>query len=61
MRRRLCVLATLLLPAPAWGQQAPSKPAFTFEEVMIPVRDGVHLQTVILTPTDRTGPTATSS
>ena len=29
---------------------------FTYQEVMIPVRDGVHLQTVILTPVDQTGP-----
>src|SRR5580700_9075293 len=37
-------------PAPA------SKPLFTFQEVMIPVRDGIHLQTVILTPVDQQGP-----
>jgi putative CocE/NonD family hydrolase len=36
--------------------QQPSKPLFKLEEVMIPVRDGVHLQTVILTPLDHTGP-----
>jgi putative CocE/NonD family hydrolase len=30
--------------------------AFTLHEVMIPVRDGVHLQTVILTPLNQTGP-----
>jgi putative CocE/NonD family hydrolase len=29
---------------------------FTLEEVMIPVRDGVHLQTAILTPVGQTGP-----
>ncbi len=29
---------------------------FTLREVMIPVRDGVHLQTVILTPVNQTGP-----
>ena len=44
--------ATVLLAAPARGQQAP----FTHQEVMIPVRDGVHLQTAILTPTNKTGP-----
>jgi putative CocE/NonD family hydrolase len=31
-------------PAPA------AKPIFTLQEVMVPVRDGIHLQTVILTP-----------
>ncbi len=36
-------------------QPAP-KPIFKREEVMIPVRDGVRLQTVILTPVDQTGP-----
>jgi putative CocE/NonD family hydrolase len=29
---------------------------FTLQEVMIPVRDGVHLQTVILTPIHQAGP-----
>src|SRR4029077_13293358 len=38
------------------NQQAPPKPIFKFEEVMIPVRDGVHLQTVILLPVDQHGP-----
>jgi uncharacterized protein len=36
--------------------QQPSKPLFKLDAVMIPVRDGVHLQTVILTPLDQTGP-----
>ena len=35
---------------------APEPPAFTLKEVMIPVRDGVHLQTVILTPINQSGP-----
>ncbi|HEV2749624.1 MAG TPA: CocE/NonD family hydrolase [Gemmatimonadales bacterium] len=55
MRHRFPVVA-LLLAANAPAQQPTSQPAFTFQEVMIPVRDGVHLQTVILTPTDKTGP-----
>ena len=29
---------------------------FTYQEVMIPVRDGVHLQTVILAPVNQSGP-----
>ncbi len=37
------------------NSQAPPKPIFTLKEVMIPVRDGVHLQTVILTPIDQQG------
>src|SRR5205823_9474462 len=38
--------------------QQPSPPAspVTFREVMIPVRDGAHLQTVILTPVNQSGP-----
>jgi uncharacterized protein len=38
------------------NQQAPPKPIVKFEEVMIPVRDGVRLQTVILSPVDQHGP-----
>ena len=38
------------------SSQPPPKPIFTLQEVMIPVRDGVHLQTVILTPVDQQGP-----
>jgi uncharacterized protein len=38
------------------SSKAPAKPIFTLQEVMIPVRDGVHLQTVILTPVDQQGP-----
>src|SRR5437016_784419 len=56
MRHRLSVVAALLVAANAPAQQARPQPAFTFQEVMIPVRDGVHLQTAILTPTDKTGP-----
>jgi len=34
----------------------PSKPLYKLQEVMVSVRDGVHLQTAILTPVDQTGP-----
>jgi putative CocE/NonD family hydrolase len=57
LQYRLCIIATLLLAVTGQAQQPPaSKPLFTFQEVMIPVRDGLHLQTVILTPIDRPGP-----
>ena len=46
----------LCISGAAHAQQAAAPPVFTFQEVMIPVRDGVHLQTVILTPVDRPGP-----
>ena len=35
---------------------AAQQPAFTYRKVMIPVRDGVKLETVILTPTSAAGP-----
>ena len=37
-------------------QQSPAKPIFKLQEAMIPVRDGVHLQTAILIPVDQHGP-----
>jgi putative CocE/NonD family hydrolase len=43
----------------AAGQEVQAPPAqaiFQYQEVMVPVRDGVHLQTVILTPTNATKP-----
>jgi putative CocE/NonD family hydrolase len=45
-----------MVAANLYAQQAPPQPVFKLEEVMIPVRDGVRLQTVILTPVDRPGP-----
>ena len=38
------------------SSQTSLKPVFKLQEVMIPVRDGVHLQTAILTPVDQSGP-----
>ena len=62
-RRHLCFLISLLLAVHSAAQQ-PSvpqaqttpKPLFKLQEVMIPVRDGVHLQTAILTPINQPGP-----
>jgi uncharacterized protein len=54
MRRRLLVLAFVLSAPGLYAQQSSS--LFTFQEVMIPVRDGVHLQTVIMAPANQTGP-----
>jgi putative CocE/NonD family hydrolase len=56
MRKSLCFVVALLLPVPARAQQPPSPPAFTFQEVMIPMRDGIRLQTVILTPSNASAP-----
>ena len=47
--------ALLLLDVHAASAQQPSAgPVFTLEEVMIPMRDGAHLQTVIMRPAGRT-------
>ena len=46
----------LNLPAQQSTPSAPGKPLFNLQEVMIPVRDGVRLQTVILAPVDQPGP-----
>jgi putative CocE/NonD family hydrolase len=53
----LAVALTLLLIASAFPQEKPAPaPLFDLREVMIPVRDGVHLQTVILTPVNQKEP-----
>src|SRR5271155_2350804 len=52
----LPLLFAISATAPQTPQQPDSKPLFKLQEVMIPVRDGVHLQTVILTPVDQQGP-----
>ncbi len=48
----------IVIPAAAQqnSPQPAAKPIFKLQEVMIPVRDGVHLQTAILTPVDQQGP-----
>jgi uncharacterized protein len=62
VRSFLCLSLSALFIASALAQEsapqpaAPTKPLFKLQEVMIPVRDGVHLQTVILTPVDQEGP-----
>ncbi|MFZ0520397.1 MAG: CocE/NonD family hydrolase [Candidatus Acidiferrales bacterium] len=42
--------------APQTPPQPAPQPLFKLQEVMVPVRDGVHLQTVILTPIDQHEP-----
>ena len=56
MRLSRLALAALFLATSAAAQQPARPPIFKYQEVMIPVRDGVHLQTVILTPLDQRGP-----
>jgi putative CocE/NonD family hydrolase len=52
----LWLFAALVTAPRASAQGAPAAPPFTLQEVMIPMRDGVHLQTVILTPVGQTAP-----
>ncbi len=55
--RSSVVIAVLvgLLAIPAQAQEPAGKPIFKLQEVMIPMRDGVKLQTAILTPVDQQG------
>ena len=53
----LVVPCLIVIFAAAQGAApAPATPLFKLQEVMIPVRDGIHLQTAILTPIDQQGP-----
>ena len=52
----LCAAFAVLLAVPSQAQEPAAKPIFKLQEVMIPVRDGVNLQTAILTPVDQREP-----
>ena len=59
----IALAATTALAQPASPATSPAAapppagpPPYTFQEVMVPMRDGVHLQTVILAPADQSGP-----
>ena len=54
--RHIVIAAVLIIAASARAQAPASQPVFTYQQVMIPMRDGVHLQTVILTPAGKRGP-----
>ena len=58
MRQRVLagLCFALSATATAAAQDAPPKSPFLWQEVMIPMRDGAKLQTVILTPASQTGP-----
>src|SRR3954452_10129600 len=56
MRRYVMIGLSTLCTVPAAAQQPDSVPKFTLQEVMIPVRDGIHLQTAIVTPISPSGP-----
>ena len=46
----LLVLAVLVM------QGAAQSPTYSYRKVMVPVRDGIKLETVIFTPTNARGP-----
>ena len=52
----IVIALVLLVSASARAQSPAPQPVFTYRQVMIPMRDGVHLQTVILTPVGKPGP-----
>jgi putative CocE/NonD family hydrolase len=55
--RSIRLLAPVFSAVLTYGAQAPEeKPVFRYQEVMIPMRDGIHLQTAILTPLDQKVP-----
>jgi len=57
VRIPLKLMAVLFLAIFPWGaHQETQSSIFHYQQVMIPVRDGVQLQTVILTPVNQTGP-----
>jgi len=68
MRSMVCVLVLVGVSVIARPQQpaptppatgapaAPKAPVFDYQEVMVPMRDGVKLQTVILRPRNAHGP-----
>ena len=51
-----CFAVMLFFAVCIRAQEPAAKPVFKYEEVMIPMRDGVRLQTVILTPVDQNAP-----
>src|SRR5215467_11800385 len=59
MNRHMICLGLAALAAAGCNNKTGSaggSPAFTLREVMVPVRDGVHLQTAILAPVNQNGP-----
>jgi len=52
------IVLALLAAALVWAQPAAAKPKtpFHYRQAMIPMRDGVHLQTAILAPMGKSGP-----
>ena len=53
-----CFFLLCLVPPIVFGQAAPAADAsyFKYQKIMVPMRDGVKLETVILTPRNQQGP-----
>jgi len=56
LRSILPLFIVISVAAQQAPQQSPAKPLFKLQEAMVPVRDGVHLQTAILIPVDQRAP-----
>lgn len=57
MRLELKLIAVLFLAFLPWSaHQETQSSIFKYQQVLIPVRDGIQLQTVILTPVNQSGP-----
>jgi putative CocE/NonD family hydrolase len=56
LRLVLLLSVAISVAAQQAAQPPAAKPLFRIQEAMIAVRDGVHLQTAILTPVDQQGP-----
>jgi hypothetical protein len=56
LRLVLLLSVAISVAAQQAAQPPAAKPLFKIQEAMIAVRDGVHLQTAILTPVDQQGP-----
>src|SRR5437588_3679662 len=56
VRQYIFLLMSLLLIFSGCRHDSAPKPVFKYQEVMVPVRDGMHLQTVILASVNQSGP-----
>ena len=52
----LCIAARSVFAQAPQAAPAPEQPSFTYQQVMVPMRDGIKLQTVILTPVAKSAP-----
>ncbi len=53
---RTLIFAILTTALSAFAQTAAPSPIFSLSEFMVPMRDGIKLQTVVITPINQSGP-----